>query len=160
MPDQRPHSSDLRRGRFSEPGTFYFLTSCTDKRRNIFSIPEHAQTVLESVRWLHSTNQFFVDAACVMPDHVHFVGQLREKSLSQVMHTLESYSAHKIGMRGIRLPVWQNGYHDHALRSDEDYRSLVVYLLQNPVRGGLVKRMEDYRFLILPEWWTGELDFD
>ena len=109
------------------------------------------------MKWLHATNQVVIDAAVVMPDHLHFVGQLREGSLSKVMHTLKSYSAHKIGRRGIRPPIWQDGYHDHALRRDEDYRSLVTYLLQNPVRARLVDRIEDYRFLILPDWWTGEL---
>jgi len=92
-----------------------------------------------------------------MPDHLHLVGKLRRSELSKVIHTFKSYSAHRLTHIGIEPPVWQSGFHDHALRRDEDYRSSVKYLLLNPVRAGLVEKIEDYRFQILPPWWSGEL---
>ena len=94
-----------------------------------------------------------VDAAVVMPNHVHLAGQLGGHSLSNVMHTLKSYTANRLASLGVDAPVWQPGYHDHALRDDEDYTVRIRYLIDNPVRTGLVERVEDYPYVILPAWW-------
>jgi REP element-mobilizing transposase RayT len=152
----RPHSASLRKGRFSEPGNFYFLTTTVAGRRPLFYGDLHARIVLDAIGWLDANQRFIVDAAVVMPDHLHLVGQLRRFSLGRAMHTLKSYSAHRLVDAGVPPPVWQDGYHDHALRRGEDYRSRVRYVLENPVRAGLVERVEDYRYLWLPEWWRGE----
>jgi hypothetical protein len=72
------------------------------------------------------------------------------------MHTLKSFSAHRLAAAGVIPPVWQKGYHDHALRDDEDYRQRVRYVLQNPMRARLARRVEDYPYVILPGWWRAD----
>ena len=153
MPRQHPHASNLRKGRYSQPGLFHFLTTSVANRRRIFTRHEHAIVVLESIRWLHRARRLIVDAAVVMPDHVHLAGQLGGNSLSSVMHTFKSYTASRLADSGVDAPVWQPGYHDHALRDDEDYSVRIRYLIDNPVRAGLVERIGDYPYLILPAWW-------
>jgi len=149
----RPHAKNLRRGRYSRPGHYYFLTASAAGRRTIFAKRKHALLMLETIRWLHTANRFSVDAAVVMPDHLHIVGQLGECTLDKVMHSLKSYSARGLAVAGVATPVWQKGYYDHGLRDDEDYRSRVEYVLQNPLRAGLVRRVEDYPYIMYPEWW-------
>ncbi len=151
-------------------GCFYFLTTSVAGRRRLFTEPDRGKIVLDAIRWLHAANRFVVDAAVVMPDHLHLVGQLRDgsrrdaaptgclsrdadPSLAKIMHTLKSYSAKRLTGAGVNAPVWQDGCHDHGLRDDEDYRARVRYVLENPVRAGLVRRVEDFPHIILPEWW-------
>ncbi len=153
MANSKPHASNLRKGRYSQLGHYYFLTACVAGRRQVFTSRNHAMIVLNAIRWLHAAERFIVDGAVVMPDHLHLVGQLGEGTLAKVMHTLKSYSAHRLAAAGVETPVWQNGYHDHGLRDDGDYRVRVQYLLQNPLRAGLVQRVEDYPYVILPDWW-------
>jgi REP element-mobilizing transposase RayT len=109
--------------------------------------------VLDAIRWLHGSGRFFVDAAVIMPDHFHMGGQLQQSTLSNVMHTVKRFSANEIVRVGVETPVWQKGYYDHGLRDDEDYRIRIQYLIDNPVRAGLVKCAQDYPFLLLPGWW-------
>lgn len=45
-----------------------------------------------------------------------------------------------------RGPVWQRPYHDHAVRREEDLNAVIGYLLNNPVRAGLVEGSHDYPF--------------
>jgi hypothetical protein len=45
-----------------------------------------------------------------------------------------------------RGPLWDVGFHDHALRSDESVIHAARYIVANPVRAGLVKRVGDYPF--------------
>jgi REP element-mobilizing transposase RayT len=161
MANLRPHAGDLRKGRHSQLGCFYFLTTTVAGRRRLFTKQDRAIIVLDAIRWLHAANRFIVDAAVVMPDHLHLVGQLGERSrqdaaptLANVMHTLKSYSANCLAKTGVATPVWQEGYHDHGLRDDEDYRVRVRYVIQNPLRAGLVQRVEDFPHVVLPEWWS------
>jgi len=43
--------------------------------------------------------------------------------------------------------LWQNGYYDRVLRDDEATLTVVRYILENPVRAGLVARVSDYPYL-------------
>ena len=90
-----------------------------------------------------------LDAAVIMPDHLHFVGALRQDSLDRLMHSLKSYTAKKINaLLNRQGTFWQPQYHDHALRKDEDLNEVVLYTLNNPVRAKLVDDFHKY-----PYWY-------
>jgi len=42
--------------------------------------------------------------------------------------------------------LWQPGFFDHVLRSDESYDGKWNYVRENPVRAGLVRAPADYPF--------------
>jgi REP element-mobilizing transposase RayT len=82
-------------------------------------------------------------AFVVMPDHLHWLMQLGEvATLSQVVRGVKSLTSHRLG-----YPVWQRGYHDHAVRRDEDLKAMSRYVIANPIRAGLVSCVGDY-----PHW--------
>jgi putative transposase len=85
-------------------------------------------------------------AFVVMPDHLHWLMSLREgNTLDKVMASVKSVSSHKVNKLLQRTgKVWQEGYHDHALRKDEDVVEVARYLAANPLRAGLVKCANDY----------------
>ena len=67
-----------------------------------------------------------------------------------IMHSLKSSSAHTINkMIGRSGPLWDEESFDHVLRSWESWEEKREYIRQNPVRAGLVRRPEDYRWLWL-----------
>jgi len=43
--------------------------------------------------------------------------------------------------------LWQRSYFEHVLRDDEDPFQVARYILDNPVRAGLVQSPENYPFL-------------
>jgi REP element-mobilizing transposase RayT len=93
----------------------------------------HEQADLHSLAWV------------VMPDHLHWLVELGPQPLATLMQRLKSRSAiaiNKVESRGGRL--WQKGFHDRALRSDEDLQSVARYIVANPLRAGLVRRIGDY----------------
>jgi REP element-mobilizing transposase RayT len=137
----------LRKGRTSIKNQHYLITSAVFSRKPIFNRPEAAEIVLSSIRWLEKQDKILLDAAVIMPDHLHFVAGLMQGSLSQLMHSLKSYTAKKINVfLNRRGPLWQRHYHDHAVRQEEDLNELVLYTLYNPVRAGLVTDFHDYPF--------------
>ena len=94
-----------------------------------------------------------------MPDHVHLIClPLRDSegeiSIPEITRTIKSESAHRINKAmGRTGRVWQDESFDHVLRGCECLREKVQYILENPVRAGLVLQTEDYRWL----WWDREL---
>jgi REP element-mobilizing transposase RayT len=42
--------------------------------------------------------------------------------------------------------LWQPGYYEHVLRKEEDTNEVLRYILNNPVRKGLVAHDLDYRY--------------
>jgi len=42
--------------------------------------------------------------------------------------------------------IWQKGFFDHLLRSEESYAEKRDYVLNNPVRVGLVERPEAWNY--------------
>ena len=144
----------LRRNRVSLPGQVYFLTTNTNERNPLFRRFDLARIVVQTMRDLEVAGHVRSLAYVVMPDHLHWLIILRSQSLERVVWKLKGASARRINQRRKNAAqVWQAGFHDHALRSDEELRSVARYIVMNPVRAGLVSRVSDY-----PLWdaiWVG-----
>jgi putative transposase len=142
-------SRSLRKGRSSIKNQHYLLTTAVHKRKPILNHPETAQMILSSLHWLESQKRIILDAAVIMPDHLHFVAALRQDSLDRLMHSFKSYTAKMINnLLNRQGTFWQPQYHDHAVRGDEDLNEVVLYALNNPVRAGFVSDFHDY-----PYWY-------
>jgi hypothetical protein len=64
------------------------------------------------------------------------------------MDDIKGASAHKINkLLGRRGRVWQQESFDHVLRSSENLDAKISYLLENPVRAGLVSEWSHYAWL-------------
>jgi REP element-mobilizing transposase RayT len=135
----------LRRGRFSETGHVYLLTTVTHLRRPLFNDWAVGRLLLESLREIQELGLASTLYWVVMPDHLHWLVQLQDGSLDRLMQRFKSRSAKRVNARlGTDGQVWQKGYHDHAVRVEDDIRQLARYVVANPVRAGLVRRVGDY----------------
>jgi hypothetical protein len=45
-----------------------------------------------------------------------------------------------------KMQLWEEGFFDHVLRSDESYAQKWNYIRENPVRAGLVTSVEDWPY--------------
>ncbi len=83
-----------------------------------------------------------------MPDHWHGLLSLEsESSLAKAMNLAKGRSAREFNLdSGHRGPVWAPGFHDRALRRDDDVRRAARYLIANPLRAGLCTSVGDYAF--------------
>ncbi|UUY08076.1 transposase [Pseudomonas sp. J452] len=146
MPVERnPSSYRLRIGRYSESGRIYLLTSNTHERRSLFSDLQLGRLVVREMRELQARGMAETLAWVLMPDHLHWLVQLQDVELSELMRRLKSSSSRAIKRTTLlKEPVWQSGYHDRALRRDEDIRLVARYVVSNPLRAGLVQSLSDY----------------
>ncbi|WP_415040433.1 REP-associated tyrosine transposase [Alcanivorax sp.] len=138
----RYHSHSLRKGRFSEVGRPYLVTFTTAGRHPWFS---HFATACQACRAItRSDTQGASKTWCyvVMPDHIHWLLSTTEKhDLSQIIRMVKA----RVSLYQ-NQPVWQPGFHDHALRSEQALKPTARYIIANPVRAGLVASVRDYPF--------------
>jgi hypothetical protein len=73
----------------------------------------------------------------VMPDHFHWLFELKAGSLNELMKRVRGRSAIEINRaKGTKGRVWQRGYHDRAVRYDDDVIAIARYIIANSVKGG------------------------
>ena len=81
-----------------------------------------------------------------MPDHVHlFVRGPDEFHLGGWIAMLKQYLGKPIETPR-STPIWQRGFFDHVLRSDESYAQKWNYVRENPVRAGLVDNADEWPY--------------
>jgi REP element-mobilizing transposase RayT len=144
--------SELRRGRRSIAGQTYVLTAVTRDRRRIFDRPSTIAIVARALLELERSAHWRLHGWVAMPDHVHVVATLGESELSETMRLFKGRSARAINAgREAPRTLWQPGFHDHALRSDESVRAAVLYVCANPLRAGLALSLREYGAWDAPE---------
>ena len=103
---------------------------------------------------LRQRKKVHLHAAVIMPDHVHLLlTPLCDETgwpygLPAILKLIKGISARNVNkLQGTAGPIWQEESFDHVLRSQESLKEKQEYIRQNPVRRGLVKKPEDYRWL-------------
>jgi REP element-mobilizing transposase RayT len=88
-----------------------------------------------------------------MPDHLHILIQGKEgSSLGEFMRIFKQKSEYYFRKEADGF-LWQRSYYDHVLRKEESIEEVAKYILENPVRKGLVNNFVDYPF-------SGSMVFD
>jgi REP element-mobilizing transposase RayT len=107
--------------------------------------PHIARVVIES--WKHfDGDRYQLIAWVVMPNHVHVMIRVhRGQSLSRIVHSWKSFTA-KVIARAERIPgrVWHPDYWDRFIRDEKHFRAAAAYILENPVKAGLVSCAGDW----------------
>jgi putative transposase len=114
--------------------------------------PQIADLLAES---LHHRDGRVYDlvAYCIMPNHVHVVYTPLPKedgtyhAMSAIMHSLKLYTAGESNLLlGREGQFWQHENYDHVVRDEAELRRIIWYVLNNPVKAGLVECWEDWKW--------------
>ena len=137
----------------SVAGATYFLTIVTHGRHPLFLDAKARKLLGEAIRRTRADRPFAVVAAVVLPDHVHLLMELpigdadvsprvaaikarftRAWLAGGGMDLGQSEGRHRQRRRG----VWQQRFHDHRIRDDDDLQRHLDYAMYNPVHHGVV----------------------
>ncbi len=139
-------SHRLRRGRISETGRVYHVRFSVRPGSPLIHALPIARHVIDALRSVSpdALTLCFV----VMPDHVHWLFELRSDNLSSIVQKAKSHASRAIRREpGRHSFAWRTGFFDRALRSDDELLPTARYIVANPLRAGLVKSLRDY-----PHW--------
>ena len=135
---------------YSTPNA-YFLTICSAERRNLFwetvgatsgrpndlPLTTIGKTVQEAIMAIPVCYPAVkVEHYVVMPNHIHILLRicadecgrpLVAPTVSRVVKQLKGIVSKQYGSG-----IWQKGFHDHVVRTEDDYKNIWQYIDGNP----------------------------
>jgi RecG-like helicase/REP element-mobilizing transposase RayT len=145
---------------FERPWIIYAVTISTKDRRILSA--QSRTVVLDSLGHFHR-QRYELIAACIMPDHAHFLIQPWPKEnsakgdpefwpLGELLSSFKSFTAHEINRAEHTTgTVWEKESFDRYIRSDHDLEEKFHYIVRNPWDAKIVDSEEDY-----PWVWTAD----
>jgi REP-associated tyrosine transposase len=128
----------------------YFITVCCKNRgHNLLAHPAVGQSLLETIKYRHDRGVWYAHLSLVMPDHVHLILSFPEigKRVQTIVSKWKEWSA-----KSLKID-WQRDFFEHRLRQEESLREKADYILANPVRAGLVEKIEDWPYVFIADPW-------
>jgi putative transposase len=128
----------------------YFITVCCQRRgKNQLANPDPGYAVLETIRYRHARGIWYAHLALLMPDHAHLI--LSFPQIEKRTQTIVSKWKERTA-KSFRIE-WQRDFFEHRLRKEASFREKADYILANPVRGGLVEKVEDWPYVFIAAPW-------
>ena len=126
----------------------YFLTLCTFERHRHFVSRMIVSSVHQQFMRTATRFEFAILAYCFMPDHLHLLAEgVGEHSDLPAFVALAKQRAAFVTRVTLPTHLWQKGYFERVLRDDDDTFNVARYVVQNPLRAGLVRSAADYPFM-------------
>jgi putative transposase len=140
-------SHRLRIGRHSAVGRIYVLTTRCTQQTRWFQHQKASDIVVAELRQMDRSCCTRTLAWVVMPDHVHWMFELRSHTLAYVAKRFKSSTALALNRLNCRQgKVWQPGFFDHALRADAALLRHARYIVGNPIRAGITEHIGEYKY--------------
>jgi len=127
--------------------TYFVTINCEPRGANQLAKPEVAAFIWETVRYRRDRGLWNYHVILLMPDHLHALLNFppSDTPFRSLISKWKEWLAKQLGIR------WQDDFFEHRLRSDESLNQKVTYILENPIRKGLVTKPEDWPFVLFNE---------
>lgn len=162
------------RRNFVPGGTFFFTATLADRTSS--ALTDHISALRAAIRLTRRQHPFAVDAAVILPDHLHVIltlppndsdfsirmSLIKRRFTTAVARTADAIARYGNGEHAL----WQRRFCEHTIRNETDFERNADHVHFNPVKHGLVTRARDWphssfryyvRRGILPEDWAGDL---
>jgi putative transposase len=136
-----------RLNNFDYTGIYIYFVTCLTYRRNLyFTDKSTVDSVLLILNRVSDRYGFTLLAYCFMPDHLHLLIEGDEtSSLRNYMQRFKQVSSY-IYKKQYSQRLWQRSYYDHVLRKEQSVKEVAGYIVENPVRKGIVTEYNKYPF--------------
>ena len=122
--------------------TIVFVTACTKGRVPWLADPQVHELLLAC--WA-AADAWLVGGYVLMPDHLHLFAAPADDEIS-LERWMRYWKSQFTKQHGVPEHCWQRSHWDRRLRSNENYAGKCRYVLDNPLRRGLVARRDDWPF--------------
>ena len=129
---------------YENPAHIFSLTICTWQRNPWFKQSAYADALIATLHKGLFADKAALFAYCLMPDHLHLLVSPTDENLPDLITRWKSFTANQLRKMGLTQKCWQKSFYDHALRKEEDIKTVVEYTINNPVRAGMVSHWSEY----------------
>lgn len=125
----------------------FFVTFCTRDRRTLLANRLVHEAFSEYAERGAAEFDVAVGRYVIMPDHIHlFVCGGANFDLGLWVRGLKRALSSAIPGMADGVKIWQPGFFDHLLRNSDSYADKWAYVLENPVRAGLVRTAGEWPY--------------
>ncbi len=122
------------------------FTLCVRDRRNIFLNSSIIAVFTDILKSLVDRSPCIIPVYCFMPDHQHLIVTGTDEQ-AETLNFIKMYKQKTGYWLSRNLSAeWQKDFYDHVIRKEENLLNIAKYILDNPVRKGLVEHWNDYPF--------------
>ena len=123
------------------------FTLCIEDRFPLFKKASIVNNFKNILRSEVKRSFCIVPVYCYMPDHQHLIvsGTNSEADTLSLIRKYKQKTGYWLAQHQISAG-WQKDFFDHIIRKNEGLINLARYILENPVRKGLVEDWQDYPF--------------
>jgi putative transposase len=144
----------LKKELYQRPEIPCSVTICSKDKKRIFCNRKFTEESITLLKKMTGKNEIPIYAYCFMPDHLHLLlSASLKKGIITFVREFKGLSTKIAWKYSFEGTIWQKSFYDHFLRKEEDLQTTCLYILNNPVRAGLVQNYEKYPF-------SGSLVFD
>lgn len=125
--------------------------------------PEIAKLVADAMHFFNG-KRYDLLAFCIMSNHVHIVFTPLLKTedeyypLAQIMHTMKGYTAGRANQLLDRSGAfWLHESYDHFARDEAELERIIAYVVNNPVKAGLVSEWQAWPWTYVRDTQAGGL---
>jgi putative transposase len=123
------------------------FTLCLKDRFPLFKSTSIIDIFEKFLRYEVEQSDCIIPVYCFMPDHQHLVvtGINPDSDTLNLINRYKQRTGYWLAQNQVNAS-WQKDFFDHVLRKDEGLVNVARYILENPVRRGLVANWQDYPF--------------
>jgi REP element-mobilizing transposase RayT len=142
----------MRKPRKLLDGAVYHVIARVNRRELILNSVEIKDLFLAVVKQAKKRYRFLVKNFCIMGNHVHIMMQPHAaECLSKIMQWILSVFAKSFNRRfKLMGHVWYDRFKSHILHSLRRFLETFVYIAENPVKAGIVSRIDEFA-------WSGNV---
>jgi len=123
----------------------FFVTWTCKNRYSFFNEENDKKIVLETMNFYREKYKFKIYGYVIIPDHLHLIMYIPpSNNISKITQVVKQYISRKISNKN--ESVWQKGFYDHVIRDGIDFKIRLDYIHKNPLKHGLVKKLEEYKW--------------
>jgi putative transposase len=136
-----------RRPRVFAAGVLYHVIVRGNQRQKIFTSDKDYQAYIERLARYRKKYDYKLHAYCLMPNHVHLLLESSEHPLAKLMQGLQQSYSQYFNLKHRKTGhVFEGRYKAILCQKDEYLLQLIRYIHLNPVRAGMVRTPERYRY--------------
>ena len=136
----------------SDDSLFFLTICCSARERSQLDNAEVFSAISCAVEHYIENGKWWVDSFLIMPDHLHALISFPEPAkMEKIIRDWKRYVTKQTKV------VWQNGFFEHRLRSRHSANEKWNYILNNPVRKGLVSDPRHWPYVLFSQ--QGRADY-